>query len=143
MTGCLDLITQNGDLDFDGTPYWSEWPTSTTPSIFPGAMVQRLPTTQGDQYSQYFIQTDLALSESTCQADGTGCAVPPPNGPGQFYPYWTRVGSSASSCRLEFGNVSTGATFGKDAQYGTDQEATAGYPEFWGPTMDNSVCGQT
>jgi hypothetical protein len=142
MTGCTDFITQNGDLDFDGSPYWPEWPTGTTPTLYPAALVQSLPTTLGSQYAQYFIQTDLALSESTCQADGTGCSVPPPNGPGHFYPYWTRVGSSTRTCRLEFGNVSTGATFGKDAQYGTDQQATAGYPEFWGPTMDNSVCGQ-
>ncbi len=143
MTGCIDLITQNGDLDFDGSPYWPEWPTSTRPSIYPGALVQSLPTTQGNQYAQYFIQTDLALSESTCQTDGTGCSVPPPNAPGQFYPYWTRVGSGPGSCKLEFGNVSTGATFGKDAQYGTNQQAAAGYPEFWGPTMDNSICGRT
>jgi hypothetical protein len=26
---------------------------------------------RGNQYAQYFIQTDLALSESTCQPDGT------------------------------------------------------------------------
>jgi hypothetical protein len=137
-TGCLDELTQNGDLDFDGTPYWTEWPTSTTPGTYPGSFQQALPTTGGAQYAQYFIQTDLALSESTCTASGAGCTVPPP-GLGHFYPYWTRVGGN-TSCRLEFGNVSTGQTFGQDAQYGTDQAATLGYPEFEGPVMNNSVC---
>jgi hypothetical protein len=33
-------------------------------------------------------------------------------------------------------------TFGKDLQYGMDQQALAGYPEFWGPTIDNTVCGR-
>jgi len=25
---CYETFTQNGDLDFDGTPYWPEWPTA-------------------------------------------------------------------------------------------------------------------
>ena len=64
MTGCLDEIFQNGDLDFDGTPYWKEWPTGPTPtSLFPSSFVERFPTTNGSQYSQFFFQTDVALSE--------------------------------------------------------------------------------
>ena len=35
MTGCQDNMFQNGDLDFDGTPYWTEWPTGLTPRAFP------------------------------------------------------------------------------------------------------------
>lgn len=140
VTGCLDELTQNGDLDFDGSPYWPEWPTSTTPNKYPGSFQQLRPTTNGAAYSEFFIQTDLALSESTCTATGAGCTIPPP-GPGNFYPYWTRAGgSSEQSCQIEFGNVSSGATFGKDAQYGTDQQPSAGYPEFEGPIMKNSVC---
>ena len=27
VSHCQDNIFQNGDLDFDGTPYWKEWPT--------------------------------------------------------------------------------------------------------------------
>jgi hypothetical protein len=140
VTGCLDDMTQNGDLDFDGSAYWADWPTSTTPGNFPGAMVQSLPTTSGTQYSQYMVQTDLALSESTCSGTTTaGCTVPPP-GPGNFYPYWSRVGSG-SACTLEFGNVSTGTgvnDLGGDSQYGTDQIATLGYPEFEGPVQPNT-----
>ncbi|MBV9026076.1 MAG: hypothetical protein JO362_20335 [Streptomycetaceae bacterium] len=142
VTGCQDNLSQNGDLDFDGTPYWPDWPTSTTPGTFPGSFQQALPVTLGRQYGQYFMQTDLALSESTCSA-GTpaGCAVPPPNAPGQFYPYWSRTGSG-DSCTILFGNVSGPgiATMGKQAQYGTNQAATVGYPEFEGAPRSNAKC---
>jgi hypothetical protein len=141
VTGCTDSLLQNGDLDFDGTPYWPEWPVGSTPTEkYPGSFVQSLPTTGGAQYEKLYIQTDLALSESTC--DGTtdeGCSVPPP-GPGNFYPYWTRL-TTSQGCVLEFGNVSSGSgvnDYGKDAQYGTDQIASLGYPEYEGPVMDNS-----
>ncbi len=139
MTGCVDFLS-GGDLDFDGSPYWPEWPTSATPSKFPGSFVQQLPVTAGSQYSRFFIQTDTALSESTCSGTTTsGCAVPPPTAPGNFYPYWARV--AGATCTLEFGNVSSGPgvnDFGKDAQYGTDRIATLGYPEFEGPVRSNA-----
>ncbi len=143
ITGCIDAVTQNGDLDFDGSPYWPEWPTGATPTeTFPGSFVQAPPTTaDNSQYSQFFIQTDLALSESTCSGTTTtGCSVPPPNAPGGFYPYWSRV-KSGGTCTIEFGNVSSGSgvdNLGKFAQYGTDQVATLGYPEFEGPMHDNT-----
>jgi uncharacterized membrane protein len=144
VTGCIDNYTQNGDLDFDGTPYWADWPTGTSPTAtFPSSFVQQLPQTQSRSYPQYFVQTDAALSESTCTASPSGCALPPPNGPGKFYPYFSRVGSS-TSCVIEFGNVSSGAgvhTLGKDAQYGSNQAPTIGYPEFEGPVLNNSSCG--
>jgi hypothetical protein len=142
VTGCLDELTQNGDLDFDGSPYWPDWPTSTTPGTFPGAQVQSMPTTAGSQYSQFMIQTDLALSESTCTPNTlSGCTVPPP-GPGNFYPYWSRV-RVGTSCTIEFGNVSAGTgvnDMGGDPQYGTNQFATLGYPEFEGPVQPNNTC---
>lgn len=141
MTGCMDNAFQNGDLDFDGSGYWPEWPTGAQPTAkFPGSFVQHLPTSEGAQYASFFIQTDTALSESTCQANGTGCGIPVPNSPGQFYPYWTRV-TSSSGCALEFGNVSTGSgvnDFGGMSQYGTDMQPTLGYPEFEGPVMSNA-----
>jgi len=143
MTGCADNLYQNGDLNFDGTPYYPEWPTGSQPTTtLPGSFVQKLPTTGGSQYSQFFMQTDVALSESTCQADTTGCTVPP-TGPGDFYPYWTRVSSGGrhASCSIEFGNVSssTGVNdFGKDAQYGIDMQPTLGYPEYEGQVMGNA-----
>lgn len=135
MTGC-DVLFAGGDLDFDGTPYRADWPTSTTPNTFPATFVQQAPVTVGGaNYQQFQFQTDAALSESTCAGPaGPGCAVPPPNAPGAFYPYWT----SPSACTWEFGNMSNGATFGKFGQYGTDQFATIGYPEFESSLMPNT-----
>ncbi|HJS96371.1 MAG TPA: hypothetical protein VJ741_19045 [Solirubrobacteraceae bacterium] len=150
ITGCV-VTFAGGDLDFDGTAYWPEWPVSSQPTrTLPGSFVQDLPTTLGRQYQSFFLQTDLGLSESTCLGNsvapgGTlpGCAVPPPNAPGKFYPYWSRVRRGARTCQIEFGNVSGRGDvndFGKDAQYGTNQEATLGYPQFLGPVMPNT-CG--
>jgi hypothetical protein len=144
VTGCLADYAQNGDLDFDGTPYWADWPTSTMPTpTFPGSFTQSLPASGRGGYAQYMIQTDTALSESTCAGPaGPGCAIPPPNAPGQFYPFWSRV-SRGGSCTLEFGNVTSGpgvSDLGGDAQYGSDQYARLGYPEFEGPVLSNSTC---
>jgi len=146
VTGCLDDLYQNGDLDFDGTPYYPEWPTGQNPTAkYPGSFVESLPQTSGSQYKQFFMQTDLALSESTCSGTTTdGCSVPPP-GPGHFYPYWTRTTGDAG-CFLEFGNVSKGSgvnDFGQDAQYGNDKVKSLGYPEYEGPVMSNSCSSGT
>lgn len=52
--------------------------------------------------------------------------------------------AKGAKCTLEFGNVSTappGATihtYGKDAQYGTVQTATYGYPQFISPIHNNA-----
>jgi hypothetical protein len=138
VTGCEQFYTQNGDLDFDGTPYWADWPDSTKPDTFPSTFLESAPTTVGGaNYSQFQFQTDVALSESTCAGPaGPGCAVPPPNAPGAFYPYWT----SSSACTWEFGNMTNGNAFGKDGQYGTDQFATLGYQEFASGLFPNT-CG--
>jgi hypothetical protein len=141
VTGCADDLFQNGDLDFDGQPYYADWPLGPSPTDkYPGSFVESLPTSGGDQYSQFFIQTDLALSESTCSSTSDeGCSVPPP-GPGDFYPYWTRL-TKDGGCSLEFGNVHSGAgvnDYGQDAQYGHDLIASLGYPEYEGPVMANS-----
>jgi hypothetical protein len=144
-TSCQDNEFQNGDLDFDGSPYWTEWPTSLKPNIYPGSFLDQFPTTNGRQYSQFLFQTDIALSESTCTATTlSGCTVPP-QGPGGFYPYWTQLQAHSGSCALEFGNVSHGFglnTYGKDAQYGTNQFPTLGYPEFIGP-VHNNACARS
>jgi hypothetical protein len=134
VTGCEDDLFQNGDLDFDGNGYWAEWPTSTVPNRFPATFLQAQPTTAGGvRYSRFQLQTDTALSESTCSFPKPGgCKAPPPNAPGHFYPYWTLT----SSCQLEFGNMTNGNTFGKDHQYGTINPAV-GYPELFGPIMNN------
>jgi hypothetical protein len=142
VTGCLDDLKQNGDLDFDGSPYWPEWPVGPkATATYPASFVQSPPTSGGSPYPQFFVQTDVALSESTCSGTtAAGCAVPPPDAPGAFYPYWTRQ-AIGQSCVIEFGNVSTGPgvdDLGRDAQYGSDQVAVLGYPEFEGPVLPNT-----
>jgi hypothetical protein len=145
MTGCEDDLFQNGDLDFDGSPYYqSEWPVGPQPTrMVPSSFVQLLPTSHGQEYQQYFDQTDIALSESTCSGTTTaGCSVPPV-GPGGGYPYYSRV-SWGRECLIEFGNVNYGQgvdNLGGEAQYGSDQIASLGYPQFVGPTLPNS-CGR-
>jgi hypothetical protein len=141
VDNCQDNVFQNGDLDFDGTPYWKEWPTGLNPTLYPGSFLEQFPTSNGRQYSQFFFQTDVALSESTCTPSTlSGCTVPP-KGPGGFYPYWTQD-QFGDVCALEFGNVSSGPgaiTYGQDEQYGTNMFPTLGYPEFEGPV--HNTCG--
>ena len=134
VTGCTASFA--GDVDFDGTPYWPDWPASIRPTRFPSTFLQQAPTTVGRRgYSQFQFQTDVALSESTCAGPaGSGCSVPPPTAPGAFYPYWTQL----SGCTWGFGNVTFGGSYGRDAQYGTDQFATIGYPEFESRLMRNT-----
>jgi len=135
ITHCQDNVFQNGDLDFDGTPYWREWPTGARSNTFPASFVEQRPTTNGGQsYPKWFLQTDVALSEADCTSTNQSACTVPPDGPGHFYPYWTQN----TSCALEFGNVSSGNTFGKFAQYGTVQWAKLGYPEFEAPVMANT-----
>jgi hypothetical protein len=137
-TGCQDNVYQNGDLDFDGSPYWPEWPTGTTAGTYPSAFVDWFPTTGGAQYSRFFFQTDIALSESSCTSTTlNGCTVPP-KGPGNFYPYWSETKVNGQ-CVFEFGNVSSRVTtFGKDSEYGKNQFKTLGYPEFIGQSHSTS-----
>ena len=133
VTGCVDDVFQNGDLDFDGTSYWANWPTSTTPNRWPSTFLQHFPTTNGHDYAAFQIQTDAALSEASCNfPTPSGCKVPPPAAPGKFYPYWTLT----KSCVWEFGNMTNGNTFGKQAQYGSIKPQL-GYAQLLGPIMPN------
>ena len=133
VTGCEDTVFSGGDLDFDGTSYWADWPTSTSPNLFPSTFLQAQPTSGGAGYPQFQFQTDAALSEASCAfPNPAGCTVPPPGAPGKFYPYWTLT----SSCLWEFGNMTNGNTFGKFAQYGSIIPAV-GYPQLFGPVMRN------
>ncbi len=153
VSGCLDSFV-GGDLDFDGQPYYADWPVSTAPTAtYPGSFVQQLPTSRESQYSAYYIQTDTAYSEPNCsvaQPTGPGCTVPPP-GPGGFYPFWSFVQTrrgfgdqpaggdhGRQGCVIEFGNVTSGPgvnDLGGDAQYGSDQAQRLGAPEFQGPIL--------
>jgi hypothetical protein len=156
VTGCV-VTFAGGDLDFDGQPYYADWPVSTQPTqTLPGSFVQQLPTSRGSgAYTLYQIQTDAAYSEPNCSvATPAGCTIPPV-GPGGFYPYWSFVqagsghggspadGGRFGGCVVEFGNVASGPgvnNLGGDAQYGTDQAARLGAPAFQGP-IQRLPCG--
>ena len=112
VSGCLA-----SDTDFDGTPYRADWPNKLGTGMFPSSFQQQNPHSRGRDYGTQMIQTDAAASMSTCMPDGTGCAVPAPGSPGNFYPYWTQA-RVAGDCNWEFGQMQNGNTFGNEAQYG-------------------------
>lgn len=146
-TGCQDNFEQNGDLDFDGEPYYADWPTRVKPTAtWAGSFVQGLPTTtHNKQYSSFFFQTDIALSELVWTPSTQNKCTVPPKGPGHFYPYWSEA-QNHGVCTIDFGNVFNGNhlnDFGRDLEFGTDQFQNLGYPEFEGPSLRNTCPATT
>jgi hypothetical protein len=125
VTGCDVFFAAVGDLDFDGTPYRADWPTSVRPNRFPSTFQQLTPTSGGHALGQVQFVTDLSPSESSCNlTTGSGCTVPPV-GPGNFYPFWTRA-RVGGACVWEFGNMRNGNTFGGNRQWGRVGPRTQG-----------------
>jgi hypothetical protein len=128
VTGCGVFTDAIGDLDYDGPPYYPDWPNSVTPDRFPSTFLQDQPVTgSGQSYPEIQFVTDNSATEFLTGCDpesGKNCVLPPP-GPGHFYPYFTqaRVGGA---CVWEFGNMRNGNTFGGDQQYGTVGPTTLG-----------------
>jgi hypothetical protein len=90
------------------------------------------PTSNGKQYSQYYVTTDVGLSEFTCTTSHLKRCTVPPRGPGHFYPHWS-LQNNGGACGILFGNVSNGPgmrNFGRDAQYGPLQYDRLGYFQF-------------
>jgi hypothetical protein len=137
VAGCIQAIAQNGDLDYDGTPYWPDWPSSVTPNNWPSPFLQMQPKTRGHQYPRIQFQTNAPASEASCQPTGVGCAVPPPGAPGKFYPWWTQARVNGE-CVWEFGMMRNGNTFGRTHQYGGPSAYFFGNLE--GPIRDNPRC---
>ena len=141
VTGCPGVIgpfSPSSDLDYDGTSYWPDWPNSTTPGTFPAPFFQQQPTTNGGAtYPQMQFETDAPATEASCMPTGQGCAVPPPGGPGNFYPYWTQA-LVGGQCVWEFGQMTNGNTFGGDAQYNGPTARFFG--TLASPIMTNPVC---
>jgi hypothetical protein len=117
VTGCLNQFS-GGDLDFDGTPYYPDFPNKLAPGPFPSPVLQQQPTTAGARYSGIQFETDAPASEiNTCVPQNPqGCAVPPPDGPGHFYPFYT-LAKVGGQCVWEFGNMHNGNSFSGDQQY--------------------------
>jgi hypothetical protein len=87
VTGCLDNLFQNGDLDFDGTDYQAVWPDGSnkhpTPWQYAGPFGP-----DGKLYPQIQFETNAPASESLCNTTtGTNCVVKPLGS--NFYPFWT------------------------------------------------------
>jgi hypothetical protein len=117
VTGCDVFANAVGDLDFDGTSYRADWPTSVQPNRYPSPFLQQTPASSGHAFGKVQFVTDLSPSEASCNlTTGSGCAMPP-NGPGHFYPLWTRA-RVHGGCVWEFGNMRNGNTFGGDRQWG-------------------------
>jgi hypothetical protein len=129
IAGCLDNIFQNGDLDFDGTPYRHGWPDGKKahPSSF--AYVGPF-TPRGRTYPTVQFETNVGASEILCDIEsGSGCTAPPIGA--AFYPFWS-LGSAPGAghtCVWNFGDRIPGRTvrsFGRDAEYGTPDVAVFG-----------------
>jgi hypothetical protein len=142
-TGCDVFFNAIGDLEFDGTPYYRDWPRTTSAGPFPSPFLQQDPTTVGGhRYGRLQFMTDASATEFNTKCDlltGSGCVLPP-KGPGHFYPFWTRS-MVGGTCVWEFGNMATGNHFGGAAQYGKVGPGTMG--AFVGPILPNRGCGRS
>ena len=134
VTGCT-----GGDLDYDGTSYWRNWPSSNTPNLWPSALTITPPVTGGSGYSQMQFLTDNPATNIKCNTQtGAGCVVPPTQAPGKFYPYWT-LAKVSGTCVWEFGQMTNGKSFGGDKQYGKFTTAL-GLPELASKIIPNPHC---
>jgi hypothetical protein len=140
VTSCDVFFNATGDLDYDGSEYWPDWPNSLRAGPFPTPFLQLQPVTVGGhRYPQIQFETDNSATQLSTNCDpvtGQNCVLPPP-GPGNFYPYFTqaRVGGF---CVWEFGNMRNGDAFGGAAQYGSVGPNTLG--AFAGPVRPNPNC---
>lgn len=132
VAGCQENVFQNGDTDFDGSPYIADWPDGSPNHPTPFSYIGPFDG-NGRSYPQIQFETDVGGSETFCNTStGAGCTAPP-LGPGNaptFYPFWT-VGRDAhtGACVWNFGNTIAGQTrqnFGGAAEYGTPDIARYG-----------------
>ena len=80
VTGCDVFFDAIGDLDYDGQPYWPDWPDSTTAGPFPTSFLQQQPTSTGHVYPQIQFMTDSSATQfnTNCNlTSGAGCQLPP------------------------------------------------------------------
>jgi hypothetical protein len=139
VTGCDVFFDAIGDLDYDGQPYWADWPSSLKSGPFPTPFLQDQPTTNGHAYPQIQFMTDSSATQFNTKCNlvtGKGCILPP-KGPGHFYPFFT-LAKVSGKCVWEFGNMHNGATFGGDRQYGKVGPGTIG--AFAAPIRRNPAC---
>jgi hypothetical protein len=135
-TGCQVFF---GDLEYDGSPYWADWPHSLGPGPFPSPFLQQQPSSSGHRYSQIQFMTTTSATEFNTGCNlvtGAGCVLPP-KGPGHFFPFFT-LAKAGGTCVWEFGNMPNGRSFGGARQYGKVGPGTIG--AFAGPPRPNPSC---
>ena len=89
VTGCDVFYDAVGDLDWDGTSYYPDWPNSVVPDRYPSTFLQLQPTTNGGhRYPQIQFMTDTSASELNTNCDlQLGCRVrAPAAGPRELLP---------------------------------------------------------
>jgi len=139
VTGCDVFFGAIGDLDYDGSPYWADWPHSLSAGPFPTPFLQREPTSGGRGYPQIQFMTDTSATEFNTNCNlvtGQGCVLPP-KGPGHFFPFFT-LANVSGRCVWEFGNMNNGRSFGGVKQYGKVGPGTIG--AFAGPIRPQPSC---
>jgi hypothetical protein len=139
VTGCPVFFNAIGDLDYDGQPYYPDWPDSLRAKTFPSPFLQQQPLGGGARYPRIQFVTDASATEfnTNCNlSSGKGCVLPP-KGPGHFYPWFT-LARVHGSCVWEFGNMPNGNEFGRLHQYGKVGPGTLG--AFAGPVRANPGC---
>jgi hypothetical protein len=139
VTGCPVFFDAIGDLDYDGQPYYPDWPNSLAARVFPSPFLQQQPLGGGARYPRIQFVTDASATEFNTNCDltsGKGCVLPP-KGPGHFYPWFT-LAKVHGSCVWEFGNMHNGNQFGQLRQYGKVGPGTLG--AFAGPVRANPGC---
>jgi hypothetical protein len=119
---------QNGDLDFDGSPYIPDWPDGS--STYPTSFNYVGPfDAGGNAYPQIQFETGGEGEEQSCAfSTGQGCTIPAAGA--AFYPFWTlaspsttaaQLPTSSGQCVWNFGNTIAGQTtdgLGGTGQYG-------------------------
>jgi hypothetical protein len=139
VTGCDVFFGAIGDLDYDGSDYWPDWPRSLTAGPFATPFLQQQPASAGHRYRRIQFMTDTSATEFNTGCDlvtGKGCVLPP-KGPGHFFPFFT-LAKVGGRCVWEFGNMANGRTFGADRQYGRVGPGTFG--AFAGSVRRNPAC---
>ena len=95
----VDDILAGGDLDFDGQPYYADWPTGPRrrrhgPEASPSNGRRRTASSMGSSTSR----PTSPSARATCSGDRPERLHRSAEGPGHFYPYWSES-AAGGGCR--------------------------------------------
>ena len=117
VTGCDVFFGAVGDLDYDGTSYRADWPTSVHPNRYPSPFLQETPTSRGSAFTEVQFVTDTSASERGLRLRERHRLRAAAEGAGSLLPVLD-AGPRRRVCVWEFGNMRNGNTFGRDRQWG-------------------------